>query len=63
MILFVKNRGGILSYLIIDKRMRNIEKQKLKDLGYNLIEIKENKNKNDIRIVKLDELFKKIFKI
>ena len=44
MILFVKNRGGILSYLIIDKRMRNIEKQKLKDLGYNLIEIKENKN-------------------
>ncbi len=44
MILFVKNRGGILSYLIIDKRMRYIEKQKLKDLGYNLIEIKENKN-------------------
>lgn len=32
-----------MSYLIIDERMRNIEKQKLQDLGYKLIEIKENK--------------------
>ena len=30
--------------LIIDNRMRNIEKTKLKELGYKLLEIKENKN-------------------
>ena len=28
--------------LIIDKRMRKIEKEKLKELGYNLIEIKQS---------------------
>ena len=32
------------SQLIIDKRMRNIEKEKIKELGYNLIEINESKN-------------------
>lgn len=31
-------------YLIIDERMRNIEKQKLKKMGYYLIEIKKNPN-------------------
>lgn len=30
--------------LIIDNRMRNIEKTKLKELGYKLLEVKENKN-------------------
>ena len=30
--------------LIIDERMRSIEKQKLKELGYNLIEIRHNSN-------------------
>ena len=30
--------------LIIDERMREIEKQKLKQLGYELIEIKQSKN-------------------
>lgn len=30
--------------IIIDNRMRNIEKAKLKELGYKLLEIKENKN-------------------
>lgn len=30
--------------LIIDERMRNIEKQKLKEHGYNLIEIRKNSN-------------------
>ena len=30
--------------LIIDNRMRNIERTKLKELGYKLLEIKENKN-------------------
>lgn len=30
--------------LIIDERMRRIEKQKLKELGYDLIEIKQNEN-------------------
>ena len=29
-------------YLIIDERMREIEKQKLKEMGYCLIEIKKN---------------------
>jgi len=29
--------------LIIDERMRNVEKQKLKELGYDLIEIKQSK--------------------
>ena len=34
-----------MSYqLIIDERMRTIEKQKLKELGYNLIEIRHNSN-------------------
>ena len=33
-----------ISHLIIDDRMRKIEKEKLKELGYNLIEITENKN-------------------
>ena len=28
--------------LIIDERMRQIEKEKLKELGYNLIEIKQS---------------------
>jgi len=32
------------SQLIIDERMREIEKEKLKELGYNLIEIKANNN-------------------
>lgn len=32
------------SHLIIDGRMRKIEKEKLKELGYNLIEIKPSKN-------------------
>lgn len=32
------------SHLIIDERMRKIEKEKLQELGYNLIEITENKN-------------------
>ena len=31
-------------YLIIDERMRNIEKQKLEKMGYYLIEIKKNPN-------------------
>ena len=30
--------------LIIDNRMRNIEKTKLRELGYKLLEVKENKN-------------------
>lgn len=30
--------------LIVDKRMRKIEKEKLKELGYKLIEIKSNQN-------------------
>ena len=34
----------MVSQLIIDERMRNIEKQKLKEQGYNLIEIKHNSN-------------------
>lgn len=39
----MKERSNI-SYLVIDERMRKIEKQKLQELGYNLIEITENKN-------------------
>ena len=31
-------------YLIIDERMRNIEKQKLEKMGYYLIEIKKSPN-------------------
>lgn len=30
--------------LIIDKRMRKVEKEKLKEMGYNLIELKQSKN-------------------
>lgn len=33
-----------ISYLIIDERMRKNEKEKLKQLGYNLIETQKNKN-------------------
>ena len=33
-----------MKYLIIDKRMRQIEKQSLKKLGYQLIEIQTNEN-------------------
>lgn len=33
-----------MKYLIIDYRMRQCEKQKLRELGYNLIEIKKNIN-------------------
>lgn len=33
-----------MSQLVIDERMRNIEKGKLKEMGYNLIEIKQSKN-------------------
>ena len=33
-----------MGYLLIDERMRNIEKQTLKDLGYKLIEIKKSNN-------------------
>ena len=33
-----------ISQLIIDERMRKIEKDKLKELGYDLIEIKRNSN-------------------
>ena len=34
--------GGILKYLLIDERMRDIEKQTLQRLGYELIEIKKS---------------------
>ena len=33
-----------MKYLIIDKRMRQIEKDKLKQLGYKLIELEQNTN-------------------
>lgn len=33
-----------IKYVIIDERMREIEKQKLEEMGYYLIEIKKNKN-------------------
>ena len=33
-----------MKYLIIDERMRQVEKHKLKELGYKLIEIKQSKN-------------------
>lgn len=33
-----------MKYLIIDERMRDIEKQALRELGYNLIEIKQSKS-------------------
>ena len=33
-----------MKYLIIDKRMRQIEKEKLKQLGYELIELEQNPN-------------------
>lgn len=33
-----------MKYLIIDKRMRKVEKETLKGLGYELIEIKQSKN-------------------
>ena len=33
-----------MKYLIIDKRMRQIEKEKLKQLGYELIELEQNLN-------------------
>lgn len=33
-----------MSYLIIDNRMREIEKQKLREMGYELIEIQKNEN-------------------
>ena len=33
-----------VSQIIIDERMRKIEKEKLKEIGYNLIEIKSNPN-------------------
>ena len=33
-----------MKYLIIDERMRQVEKDKLKELGYKLIEIKQSKN-------------------
>ena len=33
-----------MKYLIIDKRMRQIEKEKLKQLGYKLIELEQNTN-------------------
>lgn len=33
-----------MKYLIIDKRMRQIEKEKLKQLGYILIELEQNSN-------------------
>ena len=36
--------GGILKYLLIDERMRDVEKQTLKNLGYELIEIKKSTN-------------------
>jgi len=36
--------GGILKYLLIDERMRDVEKQTLKNLGYELIEIKKSIN-------------------
>ena len=36
--------GGILKYLLIDERMRAVEKQTLKNLGYELIEIKKSTN-------------------
>ena len=38
---FLKRASSIL---IIDERMRNIEKEKLKELGYDLVEIKKNPN-------------------
>ena len=31
-----------MGYLVIDERMRSIEKETLKSLGYNLIEVKKN---------------------
>ena len=34
----------MIKYVIIDERMRNIEKDKLKFLGYKLIELKKNPN-------------------
>lgn len=34
--------GEILGYLLIDERMRSFEKQTLRDLGYELIEIKKS---------------------
>ena len=36
--------GGILKYLLIDERMRDVEKQTMKNLGYELIEIKKSTN-------------------
>lgn len=33
-----------MKYLIIDERMRQVEKDKLKELGYKLIEIKQSEN-------------------
>lgn len=36
--------GGILKYLLIDERMRDVEKQTLKNLGYEFIEIKKSTN-------------------
>ena len=33
-----------MKYLIIDERMRDIEKNTLRNLGYELIEIKKNNN-------------------
>lgn len=39
----MKNEVNV-DQIIIDERMRKIEKEKLKDLGYKLIEIPENKN-------------------
>lgn len=51
-----------MKYLIIDERMRNIEKEKLRSLGYNLIEIKANKkayaeifSHPDIFVCKIDK--------
>ena len=33
-----------MKYLIIDNRMRQIEKQKLREMGYELIELQKNEN-------------------